>query len=201
MKLEQLQSVLPKAPEPWLNGYINLCLHANITDVNEQAMFLAQLAHESAQFTRLEENLSYSAERLSQVWPRRFPTPAAASPYAREPELLGNFVYANRLGNGPVASGDGWKFRGRGAIQLTGRLNYETAAQGTGLSLLDDPSLLCQPGPGLEVAFWFWDTHKCRAAAREGNLGYVTQRINGGLIGIEQRRALYNQILAAIRES
>lgn len=197
MTPEGIRSVLTRAPEPWVTSFIALC-DEKIPDKNERAMLLAQLAHESAEFTRLEENLNYSAERLSQVWPRRFPTPRDAAGYAHNPEALANRVYANRLGNGDVTSGDGWKFRGRGPIQLTGRSNYAAAASGAGFDFVNHPELLCQPEGGLASAYWFWVTNRCAGAAREGNVAVVTQKINGGQLGLEQRKALYTQLLAVV---
>src|SRR6266478_6124926 len=109
------------------------------------AAFLAQVAHESGELQRLVENLSYTAARLCAVWPNRFATVDAAQPYERNPERLANYVYARRLGNGDVASGDGWKFRGRGLIQLTGRGNYRSCGTAVALPFESEPERLESP--------------------------------------------------------
>ena len=108
-----------------------------------QAAFIGQCAVESANFTRLQENLNYSAQRLTQVWPSRFPNISMAEPYANNPEKLADFVYAGRMGN--LQDGDGWKFHGRGLIQLTGRENYANCGSGIGVDLIDNPDLLLTP--------------------------------------------------------
>ena len=117
-----------------LNGALN---EFEINTPLREAAFLAQTAHESQNFTRLVENLNYSAKRLTQVWPKRFPTLDKAQPYANNPEKLANFTYANRNGNGSEASGDGWKYRGRGFIQITGRANYKACSDGLGADFID----------------------------------------------------------------
>src|SRR4029453_2056107 len=123
---EQLKKVVPKCRDvPGWTAALNKAMDRfEINSIQRIAAFLAQLAHESGEFERLRESLNYSAERLTKVWPNRFPTVAAAEPFARNEQKLGNKVYANRLGNGDEASGDGFRYRGRGLIQLTGRANY-----------------------------------------------------------------------------
>lgn len=149
--------------------------------------FLAQIAHESAGFRRLEENLSYSAERLMQVWPRRFPTKADAQVCAGRPFALAEKAYGNRLGN--VRPGDGWKYRGRGLIQLTGRENYAEAAKWSGLPLEDNPGLAAEPDDAARIALAFWRTNGLNLIADQDDIAAVTRVINGGTHGLEDRAA------------
>lgn len=164
-----------------------------------QAMFLAQFGHETAGFSRTVEGLSYSVEALMRTWPTRFPTVEAAEGYARAPERLANYVYAGRMGNGDEASGDGWRYRGRGVPMLTGRSNYAAAGAALGLDLVALPDLLLQPLHGSRCAGWFWRTRGCNAPAEAGDVEKVTRMINGGLIGIEDRRARWLRARAALR--
>jgi putative chitinase len=172
----------------------------DITSAARMAAFLAQIAHESGQLTRLAENLNYAAKRLMQVWPNRFPTLEKAQQYERNPEKLANCVYAKRLSNGDEASGDGWRYRGRGIIQLTGRGNYRAAAMGIGLPLEDEPDLLLQPGPAALSAAWFWKSHGLNELADDQNddndiedFRTITKRINGGTVGLNERLALWER--------
>ena len=159
-------------------------------------MFLAQLAHESALFERLVENLNYtSPQQIMQTWPKRFKTKTAAMAFVRHPERLANYVYANRLGNGDAASGDGWKYRGRGLIQLTGRAHYAAAEEAIGLPLLDSPELLEEPAHAADAAGWFWKSHGLNRFA--SNINDCTRAINGGLNGLPDRMRLYGQASAA----
>lgn len=167
-------------------------LNWGILRAKERCAWLAQLAHESALFTRTEENLNYSAERLVAVWPKRFgPGKADPAEYARNPEKLANFVYANRMGNGPPESGDGWLYRGRGYIQITGRENYERyfAAVG-GTSPPMSPGMLSSPRWAADSAGWFWAEIGGNRYVRDGDFAGLTKRINGGLHGISQRAIL-----------
>ena len=160
----------------------------NITTVERVAAFLAQCGHESADFTTLKENLNYSAEGLSKVFPKRFPTVAAAQPYHRQPEKIANKIYADRMGNGPEASGDGFKFRGRGAIQLTGKENYTKFANSIGKSLDETVAYTETLAGAIESACWFWNTNKLNDLADKKDIVGLTKRINGGTIGLEDRK-------------
>jgi putative chitinase len=164
------------------------------------AHFAAQLGHESGGFRRVEENLNYSVERLRQVWPDRFGTNATAEPYARNPEGLANLVYAGRIGNGPPASGDGWRYRGRGLIQLTGRANYRAAGAALGIPLEANPDDALKPWNAALIAGWFWGRALCNAHADKGEAGLaaITKAINGGRNGLEDRAARYERALAAL---
>jgi len=163
-----------------------------------QAMFLAQVGHESGALSRLVENLNYSVEGLMRTWPQRFPTPEAAMPYARQPERIANFVYAGRLGNGPETSGDGWRYRGRGLIQITGRANYTDAGKALGLDLVAAPDLLLMPAAACRSAGWFWAARDINGPADALDIVTVTRRINGGLNGLDDRKARYRRACQAL---
>lgn len=159
-----------------------------ITTVERVAAFLAQCGHESADFTVLKENLNYSAEGLHKVFPKRFPTVESAQPYNRQPEKIANKIYADRMGNGPEASGDGYKFRGRGAIQLTGKENYSKFAASLGMDVTAAVAY-CETLEGaIESACWFWTTNKLNTLADATDIVGLTKRINGGTIGLEDRK-------------
>lgn len=159
-------------------------------------MFLAQTAHESMLFERMVESLNYTkAAQIRRTWPKRFANISAAVAFVRKPERLANFVYANRLGNGDAASGDGWKYRGRGLIGVTGKDNYRAAGEALGLPLLEEPELLEEPAHAADAAGWFWKSHGLNRFA--SNINDCTRAINGGLNGLEDRRQLYGQASAA----
>ena len=159
-------------------------------------MFLAQTAHESMLFERMVENLNYtSAKQIRRTWPKRFAKNSAAVAFVSKPERLANFVYANRLGNGDAASGDGWKYRGRGLIQLTGRAHYAAAEEAIGLPLLDSPEFLEEPAHAADAAGWFWKRHDLNRIA--SNINACTRAINGGLNGLPDRIRLYERASAA----
>jgi putative chitinase len=151
------------------------------------AQFLAQICIESAYFTRLEENLNYSALRLLQVFPKRF-TLEEANSCARNPQRIANRVYAMRIGNGDETSGEGWKYRGRGFIQLTGKANYARIGQEMGVDLLNKPDLLLNPKHALHSACAYWAVHKINEAK---NTREVTGRINPALLGLREREAAF----------
>jgi putative chitinase len=174
------------------------------------AAFLAQCCHESAGFTIREENLNYSDAGLKQVFGKYFPTDALAATYARKPEKIANRVYANRMGNGPESSGDGWKFKGRGIIQLTGKDNYRKASKaifGNEETLLNNPNLLCSnPDTMVAVACWFWKTNSINVFADKGDIDGVSDKVNfgrktekyGDSWGFKDRLAYYNKILTLL---
>jgi putative chitinase len=174
-----------------------------IDSPNRQAAFLAQVLHESDGLRRLDENLSYSAQRLTQVWPRHFYLPPDeasgrndARAYEHRPEPLANAIYANRLGNGPEASGDGWRFRGRGLVQLTGRRLYSEAGEGLTLDLINQPDTLLQPMAAARAAGWYWqhiDGNALADPATTQAFERLTTAINGELIGLDHREALWKQ--------
>lgn len=159
------------------------------------AMFMSQIGHESAGLKRTQENLNYSAERLRQVFPRYFPTPNDAANYARNPAKIANRVYGNRMGNGPEASGDGFRYRGRGFIQLTGKNNYQAFASDNNLTLDEAVEYLETPEGAAWSAGWFWSKRNINEPADNGDVRTVTKLINGGTIGLEHRAKLYEEAL------
>lgn len=167
--------------------YLNAAMeHYDINTEVRVPMFLAQISMESARLSRVEENLSYSAKRLMAVWPRRFPTLDSALPYAMNPKALANKVYANRMGNGDEASGDGWLYRGRGLKQLTGSDNYHAAEADLGMAITgDNAGRVALPEGAAWTAGWFWYTNNCNAIADSGDYERLTRVINGGLTGYE----------------
>lgn len=161
-----------------------------------QAAFIAQIAEESQGLTRIQENLNYSVQALRVVWPDHF-SPAIASTYARQPAKIANRAYANRMGNGDEASGDGWTFRGRGLIQITGRSMYLRCGAELGLPLVEQPDLLLVPANAAMSATWFWHENNLNAFADSGDFTEITKRINGGLSGLADRIAFWNRAKAA----
>jgi putative chitinase len=157
-------------------------------------MFMAQCGHESANFTALKENLNYQAHALSSIWPKRFP-PDVAQQYAHNQEAIANRAYCDRMGNGPEESGDGWKFHGRGLIQLTGRSLYEAFAKEIGKDL-DETVQYCETFDGaIESACFFWEHHNLNAASDAGDIVHATKIINGGTLGIDDRTARFQHAL------
>lgn len=159
----------------------------NITTIKQQAAFIGQCGHECGNFTKLEENLNYAADRLMKIWPKRFPTLEAAQPYHRNPRKIANKVYANRMGNRDEASDDGWRFRGSGWLQLTGHDNFFHAGKAIGVDFVMQPDLVRTPEYAALTAGWFWSTHNLNALAEAGNHVQLTKKINGGDIGLKDR--------------
>lgn len=153
----------------------------------QQAAFIGQCGHECGNFKVLEENLNYRAETLMRLWPKRFPTLDVANQYARNPKKIANMVYANRMGNRDEASGDGYRFRGRGCIQLTGHSNYFHAGKALGVDFVKEPDLVATPMYAALTAGWFWSTHDCNRLAEVQDWKGLTKKINGGHIGLDDR--------------
>lgn len=173
-----------------------------------QAAFLAQILQESGELRHLSENLHYSAPRLRQVWPKRFPSDELAAQYAHNPEKLANYVYAARLGNGNEVSGDGWRFRGRGLIQLTGRDNYSQFAAAVKHNVMGDPDCVARPECAALSAAWFWQARQLNDLADQlrgvnyrEKFDQISQRVNGGTLGLEQRRAYWERAKQALQVS
>ena len=189
----QLIAVMPNSAavaDRFLKPLNDAMSRYDIVTPARQAAFLAQLAHESAELRRTQENLNYSWERLRKVFPRYFRTDAEAQTYGRQPERVGNRVYANRMLNGDETSGDGWRFRGRGPVQVTGRENYRKCGQALGMNLESDPDRLLDPAVGCLAAAWFWHSRGLNSLADaddENGFREITRRINGGFIGLEER--------------
>lgn len=198
MNLRKLGS---KIPLQVVNELPSVLKEFNITSINRLAHFLAQCAHESANFKAVRENLNYSEEGLLKVFPKYFDLHTAKM-YARRPEMIANLVYANRMGNGNKDSGDGWKFRGRGYIQLTGKVNYEAFSEYIGdKNIMIDTDIVAVKYP-LTSAAWFFEKNKLWAICDEGiddkTITKLTKRINGGTNGLAERISktkVFNQFL------
>lgn len=175
--------------DSWYDALVDVLPDYNINTPERVAMFLAQCAHESGKFRVFKENLNYSAEGLNEVFPKYFKRAGRdAQDYHRQPEKIANVVYANRMDNGDTASGDGWRFRGRGLIQLTGRHNYTRFAKDTGMDLYEVPDYLETFAGAVESACWYWNTNGLNRYADSGDIKGATKRINGGYIGLEDRK-------------
>lgn len=192
---EQFKACFPgnKEPAEWA-GALNAILPGyGINTPLRVAAFLAQCGHESEGLTRLVENLNYSAAALAATWPKRFP-PEVAAQYARQPERIANRAYANRLGNGPEESGDGWMYRGRGPIQATGKDHYADFAKRTGRTLAEAVEYMTTKAGGLEFACMFWNDNGLSPLADEGKMTAITKIVNGGTNGLEDRLARYERV-------
>ena len=171
----------------WLDPINDLYFKYDISTPLRQGAFIGQCQHESNNFRTLEENLHYSAGALMRVWPSRFPDMDTAEKYENNPEKIANKVYSGRMGNGLEESGDGYAFRGRGVIQLTGRDAYARCGLAIGLDLLKNPDLLLIPANACLSAGWFWNKLNLNALADSQDYKTMTQRINGGLNGLDDR--------------
>ena len=204
-----------KDPAKWLDAVIETCAEFEINTPQRVAAFLAQTSHESGGYTMLSENLNYKAATLAACWPNRFATlgpdkkpkkdekgksipTAVANAIAGKPELIANMVYSARMGNGPAESGEGWKFRGRGLKQLTGKDNYARCGRDLGIDLVGNPDMLLEPTYAARSAGWFWRANSLSTFADKGDLEGMTKKINGGLIGYAERKAKYDKVLAAM---
>ena len=194
---EQLGQLLPGNPylDYWYSALERCLPDYDINSPQRVAAFIAQCAHESGNFKFLKENLNYRAESLVKVWPRYFPDMATAKRYEKRQEMIANRAYANRMGNGPEESGDGWKFCGRGLIQLTGRNNYQAFADSIETDIEEIPAYLQTFEGAVQSACWFWETNKLNQWADQGDVLTVTKRINGGTLGLEDRKKHYQHAL------
>lgn len=191
MTSEQFAKCFPNAKEPeeWTEAINDF---TELYNVENLAAFLAQCGHESTGFCRTIENLNYSAEALRATWPHRFTNDEIAAEYARQPEKIANKVYSDRLGNGDAASGDGWRFRGAGCIQLTGRANHAAFAKAINNTLEEATEYLHTIRGAVESAAWFWDTKDLNRWVNDFDT--LSRRINGGDNGRAERRALYAKV-------
>lgn len=175
-----------------------------IDTVADRAHFVAQVLHESAGFTRMVENLNYSVQGLLTIWPTRFTAETARlygridSVKAANQQMIANVAYANRMGNGPIESGDGWRFRGRGPGMLTGRDNYLKCGRALGVSLVEMPDQVALPTLGFAAFAWFWSTHGLSALANAGKTDRISLIINGGDLGLQVRRDLTTEALRVL---
>lgn len=194
---EQLDKAIPLARDGDIDKYYGPLVKAmdrfEINNKRRIAAFLANLAHESGSLRLVEENLNYSARRLMQVFPRHFRGRNVWA-YNYHPEMIANVVYSSRMGNGDSRSGDGWRYRGRGFIQLTGKANYEAAGKALGVDLVKDPDWVKTPDGAALTAAWFWHSHGLNELADADNLRGITLKINGGLNGQDERLAFYRKI-------
>jgi len=215
--IEQLKAagIKHEVAERWLPHVQKALARFGIESDRQVAAWLAQTAHESGGYTMLVENLNYRATTLAACWPNRFaemgpdkkpkrtekgaliPTKVAES-IAGKPELIANMVYSKRMGNGPAESGEGWKYRGRGLKQLTGKDNYTRCGQALELDLVANPDLLLEPEGAALSAAWFWSVNKCGPLADADDFVGLTKKINGGTIGLADREKRYKSVLASI---
>ena len=213
--IDQLKAAGVKQPDQWLEPVQKALARFGIESPRQVAAWLAQTAHESLGYTVLQENLNYSAEGMAGIWPARFaekgpdnkpikdakgknvPNKFALALH-RKPEALANVVYGNRMGNGPIESGDGWLYRGRGLKQLTGQDNYKRCGDALGEDYVSSPDYLLVPSHAAMTAAWFWAANKCGALADADDFVGLTKRINGGTIGLEDRQRRYKAVLATL---
>jgi putative chitinase len=183
----------------WYEALEQLLPDYDINTPQRIAAFVAQCAHESGGFTAIKENLNYRAVTLRKVFPRYFPNDDLANAYAGKPEMIANRVYGGRMGNGDEHSGDGFRYCGRGLIQLTGHDNYQAFADSVEMSVTDVPDYLATFEGAVQSACWFWEKNNLNQLADAGDIVALTKRINGGTIGIEDRTARYQRALEIMR--
>lgn len=202
--LELLQKICPATKRDKLEQFVDplndICEYYEITQSPQRlACFLAQIAHESGGFNFIKENLNYGAKGLMVTFRKYFPTEDLAKQYERKPEKIANKVYANRMGNGPEESGDGWKFCGRGLIQLTGRDNYTRFAEALDLPLDECVAYMETPEGAVSSAGWFWDNNDLNSYCDRGDFVGLTKRINGGIIGLPDRQHHYEVAMKVLQ--
>ena len=187
--VQQLQELIGNNPniDNWHSAIINICPDYAIDTPHRLAAFIAQCAHESGNFRFIRENLNYRAASLMKTWPRHFPTMEIAQQYANKPEKIANRAYANRMGNGDEASGDGWRYLGRGLIQLTGKENYTWFAASLEMPVDQVVEYLGTFEGAVQSACFFWENNGLNQWADIGDILTLTKRINGGTIGLEDR--------------
>ena len=205
LTISQLRQLLPKNKyvEHWHHALSVLFPDYDIDTPRRMAAFIAQCAHESGGFSVLQENLNYKPQALRRLFSKYFPDDAIAGQYcakSNKQEAIANRIYANRMGNGDESSGDGYRFRGRGLIQLTGRSNYQNFADsievdGRPLKIEEVPAYLETFEGAAQSACWFWETNNLNKWADEGDILTLTKRINGGTIGLEDRKKHYEHAL------
>jgi putative chitinase len=200
LTLSQLKQLLPKNPyvEHWHHALEQLFPDYDINTPRRMAAFIAQCAHESGGFMVLKENLNYKPASLRKLFSKYFPTDELAQQYCSKPNkqvAIASKVYANRMGNGDEASQEGWKFCGRGLIQLTGRSNYQAFADSLEMDINDVPEYLATFEGAAQSACWYWETNKLNQWADAGDILTLTKRINGGTIGLEDRKKHYDHAL------
>jgi len=200
LTLSQLKQLLPKNPyvEHWHHALEQLFPDYDINTPKRMAAFIAQCSHESGGFMVLKENLNYKPASLRKLFSKYFPTDELAQQYCAKPNkqaAIANRIYGNRMGNGDESSGDGYRFCGRGLIQLTGRSNYQSFADSLEMKIEDVPEYLATFEGAAQSACWFWETNKLNQWADAGDILTLTKRINGGTIGLEDRKKHYEHAL------
>lgn len=195
--LSLLKLVSRNASEDWVRPIQDACRNHEINTIRRVAAFITTLAHEGGFKVGGRENMNYSAKRLAQVWPSRFRGPnAKALKLHRKPQAIANEVYANRMGNGPPSSGDGWRFRGNGAIQLTGRSNHKAFGDSIGKTANEAAAYIEGSARGsVAAAAWFWTENNVNALADTPGIKDETRRINGGLIGLADRKQKFDKLV------
>jgi putative chitinase len=202
LTLQQLQQLIPKNPHvvQWHGALSQLLPDYEINTPQRIAAFVAQCAHESGNFTQLRENLNYRWQTLRKIFPKYFPTDELANRYEKKQEMIANRVYASRMGNGDEASGDGWRYCGRGLIQLTGKNNYQSFADSIETPVEDVPAYLATFEGAVQSACWFWETNNLNKWADANDIVTLTKRINGGTIGLADRQKHYEHALHVLGE-
>jgi putative chitinase len=191
------QTCSPDMAEKWCIPLQFTCDKFEINTLERIAGFLAQCGHESGGFRFTSEDLHYRAEALTRSWPSRFP-PGVAESYAMQPEKIANRAYCDRMGNGDEASGDGWKYRGRGLIQLTGADNYASFSLDADNEALSDPDSVAEPELAALSAGWFWSKNGMNALADNKDIVGMTRRINGGTNGLDDRQMRYSRLISVL---
>jgi putative chitinase len=184
--------------EHWYEALCEILPDYDITSIPRVAAFLAQTAHESGGYTAIKENLNYRAVTLRKVFPKYFPNDEIANAYAQKPEMIANRVYGGRMGNGDEHSGDGFRYCGRGLIQLTGKDNYTRYAQGTDQTVEEASEHLTTFEGCVQSACWFWEANNLNQFADNGDILTMTKRINGGTIGLADRQQHYQHALQVL---
>jgi putative chitinase len=197
LRKEQLAQLIPGNHyiDHWYDALSQALPDYDITTPQRVAAFLAQCAHESGGFTAIKENLNYRAVTLRKVFPKYFPSDDIANAYAGNQEMIANRVYGGRMGNGDEHSGDGYRYCGRGLIQLTGKQNYQNFADSIQIAVEDVPEYLATFEGAVQSACWFWEANNLNQFADSGDILTMTKRINGGTIGLEDRIKHYNHAL------
>ena len=196
---DAVHHLIPKVKnfDEWYSNLVNILPEYDIDTPHRVAAFMAQCGHESGGFTVMQENLNYSAKGLRGTFGKYFPNDEIAKQYERKPEKIANRVYGNRMGNGPEESGEGWYFRGRGIVQITGKNNYTKCSQSLFESnvLVENPDLLLESEYAIHSACWFWSAARLNELSDIGDIKTMTKRINGGFIGLEDRINHYNHAI------
>ena len=200
MTLDQFHAIVPNNPyaEQWVEALEKIWPQYDITTPLRQAAFMGECCVESANFTAIQENLNYKAESLHRTWPTHFQTMEIAEQYQHNQEAIANRAYANRMGNGDEASGDGWRYCGRGLIQLTGKDNYQAFADSIQMAVEDVPAYMATFEGAVQSACYFWENANLNSYADQGNIDQISHIINGGSLGQAERKQHYQHALQVL---